>query len=74
MKKRRQYLKAYGTNEHGLVDFPKKVSGVRISRIIWGEEMGCSFCFPHGYETVNSTIDNRQRSWKRFRKRQWKAS
>ena len=35
--------------------------------------MGCSRCFPHGIEVVNSTSKNRQRSWKRHRNTQWKT-
>lgn len=71
---RREYrlIKAYGKNEVGLADVPSKVSGVSVSRIIIGEETGCSHCFPHGPETINSHIGNRQRSWKKQRKTQWK--
>lgn len=72
MKKEVRLIKAFGKNEYGLADTPEKVSGISISRIISGEEAGCSYCFPHGYETVNSHIDNRQRSWKKQRKTSWK--
>lgn len=63
---------AYGSNEWGLADTPRKISGVAISRIIIGESSGCSRCFPHGYEVVNSHIRNQQRSWKKHRRYQWK--
>ena len=73
MKKQKRMRKAFGINEFGLVDFPVKISNVRVSRIIYGNERGCSWCFPHGWETNNSTIVNRQRNWKRFRKTRWKT-
>lgn len=72
MKREWRLKKAFGENEVGITDLPKKVSGVTISRIIIGEETGCSRCFPHGYETINSHIYNRQRSWKKQRKTKWK--
>lgn len=73
MKHDKIFKKAFGIHEVGLADFPPKISNVTISRIIFGDTMGCSRCFPHGYETVHSTIVNRQRSWKKFRKNRWKA-
>lgn len=72
MKRESRLLKAFGENEAGLVDFPAKISGTSVSRIMIGNDNGCSRCFPHGYETVNSHIVNRQRCWKRQRKTQWK--
>jgi hypothetical protein len=73
-KKEKWFTKAFRTNEWGMADFPVKISNVRISRIIYGDYMGCSWCFPHGYETVNSTIANRQRNSKKFRKTKWKPT
>lgn len=72
MKRENRLIRAYGENEAKLADIPRKVSGITISRIVLGEEAGCSYCFPHGYETVNSHMRNRQRSWKKQRKMQWK--
>jgi len=72
MKREYRLVKAYGLNEYGLADLPVKVSGITISRIVLGEETGCSICFPHGYETINSHINNQQRSWKKQRRQQWK--
>jgi len=72
MKREYRLIKAYGLNEYGLADLPVKASGITISRIVVGEETGCSFCFPHSYETINSHINNRQRSWKKHRRQQWK--
>ena len=74
MKKQKQMQKAFGTNEFGFIDFPVKISNVQVSRIVYCKKE-CSFCFPHGWETSNSTrITNRQRNWKRFRKARWNPS
>ncbi|NHZ91750.1 phosphate ABC transporter substrate-binding protein [Massilia sp. CCM 8733] len=72
MKQHARLIKAFGHNEYGLVDFPQKISGTSVSRVKIRNDNGCSRCFPHGYETVNSHIVNRQRCWKRQRKTQWK--
>jgi hypothetical protein len=73
-KKESRLSKAFGRNEFGLADLPSKYSGVRISRLEMGEDMGCSYCFPHGWETVNSHWRNMQRNWKKVRKHQWKVN
>lgn len=62
----------FGFNEYGLIDFPNKISGTQISRILYGDEMGCSLCFPHGYEVMNAKYTKFQRNWKKYRKTQWK--
>jgi hypothetical protein len=72
MNRDRRLRKAFGENEVGLADVPKKISGVMVSRILVGRESGCSHCFQHGFETVNSHIINRQRNWKKQRKTRWK--
>ena len=72
MKREVRLVRAFGENEAGLADLPKKVSGIVVSRIVLGEDTGCSWCFPHGFETVNSHIVNRQRNWKKQRKTKWK--
>ncbi|PJJ62619.1 phosphate ABC transporter substrate-binding protein [Chryseobacterium geocarposphaerae] len=72
MKKLKSLRRAFGINEQGLIDFPKKISNVQISRILYGDEMGCSWCFPHGIETINSKEIKFQRNWKKYRKTQWK--
>ncbi|WP_394665741.1 phosphate ABC transporter substrate-binding protein [uncultured Chryseobacterium sp.] len=73
MKKIKTLKKFFGSNEYELIDFPKKISNVQISRILYGDEMGCSWCFPHGYETINSKEIKFQRNWKKYRKTQWKT-
>lgn len=50
-----------------------KVSGTKVSRELLYRIVGCSRCFPHGYETINSTYKNSQRNWKRWRKTQYKG-
>lgn len=73
MKTYKQFKKAFGLNEMGLIDFPKKISNVKISRITYHKKMGgCSYCFPHGYETSNATLFKNTKSWKNNRLRQWK--
>lgn len=72
MKKYKTLKQTFGINEYGLINFPKKISGIQISRVIYGNEMGCSYCFPHGFETENSHQEKYQRNWKKYRKNQWK--
>ena len=67
--------KAFGLNEFGMIDFPEKYSNVKISRFYNTDKTGgCSWCFPHGLETNNSTIGKYQnnRNWKSYRGNQWK--
>lgn len=64
--------KAFGLNEFGLIDTPRKISNIRISRLKFGELMGCSWCFPHGFETSNSTMFKNRRNWKYYRKTQYR--
>ncbi|WP_080778113.1 phosphate ABC transporter substrate-binding protein [Chryseobacterium phocaeense] len=72
MKKFKKFKKSFGINAYGCIDFPEKISGTQISRLLYGNEMGCSYCFPHGFETVNSHHKNYQRNWKKYRKTQYK--
>lgn len=72
MKNKKKLVKAFGKNDFEMIDFPLKISNVQISRILVGEIMGCSYCFPHGYETSNATILKGKRCWKKYRKTQWK--
>lgn len=72
MKRECRLIKAFGQNEAGLADVPRKISGIKISRIVIGDDTGCSWCFPHGFETYNSHYVNCQRSWKKQRKTKWK--
>ncbi len=73
MNRRKQMQKAFGVDEFGYFNFPIKISNVRLARLLYGNKSGCSYCFPHGYETVNSTVANRQRNWKKFRKTKWRS-
>ncbi|VXB85379.1 Phosphate ABC transporter substrate-binding protein [Flavobacterium sp. 9AF] len=72
MRKFKRFKKAFGKDKMGSISFPTKMSNVQLSRIKNGEDRGCSRCFPHGWETSNSTDKNNQRNWKKFRKTQWK--
>ncbi|WP_343604844.1 phosphate ABC transporter substrate-binding protein [Fluviicola sp.] len=71
-KSNKRLRQAFGVNKWGLIDFPVRFSNTRISRLYFGDQRGCSRCFPHGWETDNSTISNRQRNWKKQRMKQWK--
>ena len=71
-KNKNSLKKAFGVNEYGLADLPNKISGVKISRLINGQFMGCSYCFPHGLETINRKSKKLQRNWKKYRKNRWK--
>ncbi len=73
-KKNFRLKKAFGCYYPGVVDIPQKFNNVRISRIQnFIEVGGCCYCFPHGRETINSTMSKRRnRNWKRFRKTRWK--
>lgn len=62
---------AFGTDDFGISEIPTKISNVKIARIFHGERMGCSYCFPHGWETVNSTGSKNFKSWKNKKKKQW---
>lgn len=74
MKHYKRFKKVFGVNAYGLIDFPKKYSNVKISRISNHSKMGgCSFCFPHGMETTNSKYAKFTRNWKRYRKTHWKS-
>ena len=72
MKEKKIFIKAFGLNELGYVDFPRKISNVKIARIELGEIMGCSWCFPHGFETINSSYYKHRKNWKFHRKKQFK--
>lgn len=72
MKRPRKLLKAYGQlADVVFAALPPKHSNVQLARLRHCKQE-CSYCFPHGFETRNSTLSNCQRSWKRFRRTQWK--
>jgi len=53
-------------------ELPVKCGNVRISRIVNGQERGCAYCFPHGFETSNATCRKKKRSWKYHRRQQYR--
>lgn len=64
----------FGLNDFNMIDFPIKISGIKISRYVAKSKSGeCTRCFPHGNETLNSHIKNIQRSWKEHRKNKWRT-
>ncbi|MCA9496209.1 MAG: phosphate ABC transporter substrate-binding protein [Nanoarchaeota archaeon] len=64
--------RAFGIDEYGFEDIPNKISNVFISRIENRRKTTCTYCFPHGIETINSHYNNYQKNWKRHRKVQYK--
>ncbi|TGE25037.1 phosphate ABC transporter substrate-binding protein [Hymenobacter aquaticus] len=74
MKRVKKLRQAFGTVDEGpFVAFPAKFSNVQVSRVVFGEARGCAVCFPHGPETNNATLAKQQRTWKQFRRNQWKS-
>ena len=74
-KKAHRMRKAFGFDEYGIIDMPRKISNVKISRIInYLDVGGCPFCFPHGIECTNSTAGKlrKHNSWKKHRRKQWR--
>jgi hypothetical protein len=73
-KKRRWLLKAFGVLTEVLADLPTKVGNVRIARLVFSQARGgCTYCFPHGPETTNSTRNKNRRSWKHHRESQYRV-
>lgn len=72
MKYKKTLRKAFGINEFEMIDYPVKISNVKVARILHGENRGCSYCFPHGFETNNAKYLKYQRNWKKYRKNQYK--
>ena len=73
MKQRSKLRRAFGQNQYGMLEMPQKLSGTKISRLVYGEILGCSYCFPHGWEVSNSRWKKDLRCWKRYRKHQWRG-
>lgn len=64
----------FGRDEYGLVALPQKMSNVMVSRTFAETRGECGWCFPHGFENHNSTWSKNQRSWKKYRKTQYRES
>lgn len=61
--------KTFGCDEFDLIDRPAKIGSRKLARILHAREQGgCTYCFPHGPETTNSTASKKRRSWKYHRK------
>ena len=71
-KGRGRVKKVMGATAEGLPALPRKMSNVKLSRIVHGDERGCSRCFPHGPDTNNHTANKKQRSWKSNRKTKYR--
>lgn len=74
MRHFKKLKRTFGLNEFGTIDFPEKYSNIKISRIYNTDKRGgCTWCFPHGFETTNSKQSKFTRNWKKYRKTQWKV-
>lgn len=71
---KRIYGKAFGFIEEGEPDVPSRRGSAFISRLSNGAAMGCTWCFPHGWETRNATLMKDYRCWKRYRKKQYRPA
>ena len=64
--------KAFGVDEHGFPLIPVRYSNLRLTRLEFGENAGCSRGFPHGFEVYNARELKETRSWKRHRRTQYR--
>ncbi len=60
-------------SDEGFVELPKKISNVRLERVLALGRGECTYCFPHGVEAVNSRHRKDLRCWKRYRKTQYRV-
>ena len=65
----RAFARSFGRD---MQDWPTRFSNIKWERLRVGDTMGCSYCFPHGIETINGTRRKDFRCWKRYRKMQWR--
>ena len=73
MKSRKALRRAFGAAE-GFPEVPTKIGNVAISRLVNCRAAGgCSFCYPHGFETTNSRRVKNTRSWKHNRATQYRV-
>ena len=71
-KGRRILYRAFGGADPGWADLPNKSSSRRLARLVCARgQGGCSYCFPHGWETLNATHPSR--SWKVHRLTQYRT-
>jgi hypothetical protein len=66
--------RAFGLDELGIIIPPSKISNIKLSRIEHAKDRGgCTLCYPHGPETTNSTDRKNKRSWKHYRRTQYRV-
>lgn len=59
----------------GSGNLPTKMGSAAAARIDHVHDRGgCSYCFPHGPETTNSSTSKQGRNWKRSRKTAYRPS
>ena len=71
-RKRFALHRAFGVDEHGFPLIPVPYSNIQLARLEFGENAGCSWCFPHGFEVYNARELKESRSWKRHRRTQYR--
>ncbi len=72
-RKRSLLARAFGTDDFGFPDLPKKMGNVAVARVAHMRDRGgCSRCFPHGFETLNSKFCKNRRSWKYHRRTRYR--
>lgn len=65
--------RAFGVDDDGFSAIPPKFGNVAVARLVWASEKGgCTYCFPHGPETTNATCKKHRRSWKLYRRKQYR--
>lgn len=65
---RNRHLRFFGVSSDA---WPVRFSNVRLARLDWGDERGCSYCFPHRMEVENNKWMKDLRCWKRYRSHQY---
>lgn|GEM_PF-469029 len=67
--------RGFGVDEQGWPLLPAKISNVILARLEHAADRGgCGYCFPHRFETTNATCKKNRRSWKNYRKTQYKVN
>jgi hypothetical protein len=71
----RRQRRRFGAGDLGTTGGPGALGSRAAARIDHCRERGgCSWCFPHGPETTNSTQASSARTWKRRRQARYRRS
>ena len=72
MKNEFRLIKAFGENEYGFADLPEKISSATIARFSHAEGSDCYDCFPKSCRCTLYHRGKQARTWKKYRKTQYK--